>query len=158
MQAAKLIHTFAGKPLRDTRSGGLEKRRKGLVHSKMKQLFIMEWAVVVALVAAIPLIVVGKVVGDRTGLVTASWYGEKYRGKPTASGELFDPDKLTAAHRRLPFGTRVRCRFGKRFVVVTITDRGPFVKGREIDLSRAAFQRLANTDAGLIRIRMEVLK
>ena len=124
----------------------------------IKQLAIMEFALLVALIAAIPLVVVGKVVGDRTGLVTASWYGERYRGKPTASGELFDPDKLTAAHRRLPFGTRVRCQLGNRFVVVTITDRGPFVKGREIDLSRAAFQRLANTDAGLIQIRMKVLR
>ena len=124
----------------------------------IKQLAIMEFALLVALIAAIPLVVVGKVVGDRTGLVTASWYGERYRGKPTASGELFDPDKLTAAHRRLPFGTRVRCQLGKKFVVVTITDRGPFVKGREIDLSRAAFQRLANTDAGLIQIRMKVLR
>ena len=123
-----------------------------------KQLAIMEFALLFALIAAIPLIVVGKVVGDRTGLVTASWYGERYRGKPTASGELFDPDKLTAAHRRLPFGTKVRCQLGKKFVVVTITDRGPFVKGREIDLSRAAFQRLANTDAGLIQIKMRVLR
>ena len=124
----------------------------------IKQLAIMEFALLVALIAAFPWVVVGKVVGDRTGLVTASWYGERYRGKPTASGELFDPDKLTAAHRRLPFGTRVRCQLGKKFVVVTITDRGPFVKGREIDLSRAAFQRLANTDAGLIQIRMKVLR
>ena len=124
----------------------------------MKQLFILEWAAAVAMVAAIPLIVVGKAIGDKAGLVTASWYGEKYRGKPTASGSLFDPDKLTAAHRKLPFGTRVRCRLGPRFVVVTITDRGPFVKGREIDLSRAAFRQLAHTDAGLIQIRMEILK
>jgi rare lipoprotein A len=124
----------------------------------MKQLFILEWAAAVAMVAALPLIVVGKAIGDKAGLVTASWYGEKYRGKPTASGSLFDPDKLTAAHRKLPFGTRVRCRLGPRFVVVTITDRGPFVKGREIDLSRAAFRQLAHTDAGLIQIKMEVLR
>ena len=124
----------------------------------MKQLFILEWAAAVAMVAALPLIVVGKVIGDKAGLVTASWYGERYRGKPTASGSLFDPDKLTAAHRKLPFGTRVKCTLGPRFVVVTITDRGPFVKGREIDLSRAAFRQLAHTDAGLIQIRMEILK
>jgi rare lipoprotein A len=123
-----------------------------------KQTKIAEWAVGVALIAALPLIVVGKVVGDKHGLVTASWYGEKYRGKPTASGELFDPDKLTAAHRRLPFGTRVKCTLGSRFVIVTITDRGPFVKGRTIDLSRRAFSQLAHTDAGLIQIKMEVLR
>ena len=123
-----------------------------------KQKQIAEWAVMVALVAAIPLVVVGKIIGDKAGLVTASWYGERYRGKPTASGSLFDPDQLTAAHRKLPFGTRVKCTLGPRFVVVTITDRGPFVKGREIDLSRAAFRQLAHTDAGLIQIRMEILK
>jgi len=123
-----------------------------------KQKQIAEWAVMVALIAAIPLIVVGKAVGNRHGLVTASWYGERYRGKPTASGELFDPDKLTAAHRKLPFGTRVRCTLGPRFVIVTITDRGPFVKGRSIDLSRKAFSQLAHTDAGLIKIKMEVLR
>ena len=125
---------------------------------KQKQLQIAEWAVMVALIVAIPLIVVGKVVGDRHGLVTASWYGEKYRGKPTASGELFDPDKLTAAHRTLPFGTRVKCTLGPRTVIVTITDRGPFVKGRAIDLSRKAFSQLAHTDAGLLQIKLEVLR
>ena len=121
---------------------------------KQKQLQIAEWAVMVALIAAIPLIVVGK----KHGLVTASWYGEKYRGKPTASGELFDPDKLTAAHRTLPFGTRVKCTLGPRTVIVTITDRGPFVKGRAIDLSRKAFSQLAHTDAGLLQIKLEVLR
>ncbi len=91
--------------------------------------------------------------------VTASWYGEKYRGKPTASGELFDPDKLTAAHKTLPFGTKVRCQLGSsRFVVVTINDRGPFIKGRELDLSKEAFSRLASCEAGLLKIKMTVLK
>jgi|TARA_B100000902_G_scaffold391201_1_gene441471 rare lipoprotein A len=91
--------------------------------------------------------------------VTASWYGEKYRGKPTASGELFNPDKLTAAHRTLPFGTKVRCQLGSsRFVVVTINDRGPFIKGRELDLSKEAFSRLASCEAGLLKIKMTVLR
>ena len=125
----------------------------------MNQLAIMERAVIVACFAAIPLLIGGKVFADRTGLVTASWYGERYRGKPTASGELFDPDKLTAAHKTLPFGTRVRCWLGsKRFVVVRINDRGPFVEGREIDLSRAAFRKLAHADAGLLKVKMEVLR
>ena len=124
----------------------------------MKRLRMAEWAVMVALVVAIPLLVGGKAVGGKTGLVTASWYGEKYRGKPTASGRLYNPDELTAAHRTLPFGTRVKCTLGPRFVVVTITDRGPFVKGREIDLSRAAFSQLTHTDAGLIKVKLEVLR
>ena len=78
--------------------------------------------------------------------VTVSWYGEKYRGKPTASGELFDPDKLTAAHRTLPFGPKVR------------GPRGPCVKGRELDLSREAFSRLASCEAGLLKVKITILK
>ena len=95
---------------------------------------------------------------DRYREGIASWYGEKYRGRTTASGSIFNPDKLTAAHRTLPFGTVVRCVLGERSVDVTITDRGPFVDGREIDLSRAAFEKLAHTDAGLIKIKWKVMK
>ena len=90
--------------------------------------------------------------------VVASWYGEKYRGKPTASGRLFNPDEMTAAHRTLPFGTKVRCQLGPKFVVVTITDRGPFIKGRTLDLSKSAFEKLASCEAGLLKIKMTVLK
>ena len=86
----------------------------------------------------------------------ASWYGERYRGKPTASGELFNPDALTAAHRSLPFGTVVRCTYGTNTVTVRINDRGPFVKGRVIDLSRAAFARLCDVDKGLIKVNIEI--
>ena len=70
----------------------------------------------------------------------ASWYGEQFQGRRTASGERFDMNAFTAAHKTLPFGTRVRVRHatsGKE-VVVRINDRGPFTKGRVIDLSRAA--------------------
>ena len=88
----------------------------------------------------------------------ASWYGEKYRGRTTASGSVFNPDELTAAHRSLPFGTVVRCTLGSRSVDVVITDRGPFVEGRELDLSKAAFEKLSHTDAGLINVDWEVIK
>ena len=88
----------------------------------------------------------------------ASWYGEKYRGRTTASGSVFNPDELTAAHRSLPFGTVVRCTLGSSSVDVVITDRGPFVEGRELDLAKAAFAKLAHTDAGLINIEWEVMK
>ncbi len=88
----------------------------------------------------------------------ASWYGERYRGRPTASGELFNPEAMTAAHRELPFGTKVKCTLGARSVVVTINDRGPFIEGRIIDLSRGAFAKLAHTDAGLIKVKLEVLR
>jgi len=88
----------------------------------------------------------------------ASWYGERYRGRPTASGELFDPDAMTAAHRTLPFGTRLLVKRGSRSVVVTVNDRGPFVSGRELDLSWGAFRKLADPDLGLIEVKLEVLR
>ena len=75
---------------------------------------------------------------------TASWYGPGFHGRLTASGERFDQNELTAAHKTLPFGTRVLVhspRTGKQ-VVVRINDRGPFVKGRVIDLSKAAARAL----------------
>lgn len=79
---------------------------------------------------------------------TASWYGH---GSRTASGERFDPGGLTAAHRTLPFGSLVQVRYQGRAVVVRINDRGPHVAGRDIDLARAAFERLAPTGSGVIR-------
>jgi rare lipoprotein A len=72
----------------------------------------------------------------------ASWYGPGFHGRPTASGEPFSTNKLTAAHRTLPFGTRVRVvhRKSGRSVVVRINDRGPYAHGRVIDLSWASAQ------------------
>jgi rare lipoprotein A len=70
----------------------------------------------------------------------ASWYGPRFQGKLTANGERFNTQTLTAAHKTLPFGTRVRVRSlsDAKEVIVRINDRGPFVKGRIIDLSQAA--------------------
>ncbi|MGE0099119.1 MAG: septal ring lytic transglycosylase RlpA family protein [Hydrogenophaga sp.] len=81
----------------------------------------------------------------------ASWYGEKFHGRRTASGEAFDMHALTAAHRTLPFGTRVRVRHAGtgREVLVRINDRGPHVKGRIIDLSRAAAASIGLVQAGV---------
>jgi rare lipoprotein A len=78
--------------------------------------------------------------GAELGRGKASWYGPGFQGKPTASGERFDMNALTAAHRTLPFGTRVRVRntLNGREVVVRINDRGPHVRDRIIDLSKAA--------------------
>lgn len=91
----------------------------------------------------------------------ASYYGSDYHGRVTASGERFDMNAMTAAHRSLPFGTRVRVtnlENGKS-VVVRINDRGPFVRGRVIDLSRAAAKKIGLTeDAGLVPVKVEVLK
>lgn len=84
----------------------------------------------------------------------ASWYGGRFHGRRTASGELFDENALTAAHPTLPFGARVRVRSlsNGREVVVRINDRGPHVKGRIIDLSRAAASALGCVQAGTARV------
>jgi rare lipoprotein A len=89
----------------------------------------------------------------------ASWYGAPYHGQPSASGEIYDQEKLTAAHRTLPFGTRVRVRRLDREgnVVVRINDRGPFVKSRVIDLSHAAAVRLGMMDGGVAPVIVEVM-
>ena len=90
----------------------------------------------------------------------ASWYGERFQGRRTASGEPFDMHALTAAHRTLPFGTRCRVtslRSG-RMVIVRINDRGPWSKGRIIDVSRAAAEALGMIAAGHVPVKVEVLR
>lgn len=86
----------------------------------------------------------------------ASWYGEKHRGSLMANGRRFDPDKLTAASWFYDLGTKVVVSHENRSVIVEITDRGParFLckEGRKIDLSRAAFAKLADPDLGLIDV------
>lgn len=91
--------------------------------------------------------------------VVASYYGTGFQGNKTASGEKFNKHDLTAAHRTLPFGTRVRIKNpenGKE-VVVRINDRGPHIKGREIDLSQKAAQLLDFHLDGVQEVEMEVL-
>lgn len=88
---------------------------------------------------------------------SASWYGPGFHGRRTANGEQFDQNAMTAAHKTLPFGTRVRVTKGERSVVVRINDRGPFVRGREIDLSKGAAQAVGMISAGIARVRLEVL-
>ncbi len=89
----------------------------------------------------------------------ASWYGPKFHGRRTASGEIFDMYKLTAAHPWLPFGTVVRVTNLENglSVVVRINDRGPFVKGRIIDLSYAAAKKIRMLRQNA-RVRVEVLR
>lgn len=90
----------------------------------------------------------------------ASWYGADFAGRPTASGEIFRPRKRTAAHRTLPLGSVVkvtRVDTG-RSVRVRINDRGPYAKGRVIDLSRRAARRLEMLDAGTARVEIRVLR
>ena len=94
---------------------------------------------------------------EQLGSGKASYYGRQHHNKLTASGERFDQSSLTAAHRTLPFGSKVRVtntRTGKS-VIVRINDRGPFVRSRVIDLSKAAFERIGSTRSGVIRVRLE---
>ena len=90
----------------------------------------------------------------------ASFYAMKYQFRKTASGERFSQLSKTAAHKKLPFGTKVRVtnlKSGKS-VIVKINDRGPFVKGRIIDLTRHAFSKIADTSIGVIGAKIEVVK
>lgn len=89
----------------------------------------------------------------------ASYYAMKYQFRQTASGERFNQFSKTAAHRQLPFGTKVKVtnmESGKS-VVVKINDRGPFVSGRVIDLSRSAFSSISDLDRGVVDVRIQVV-
>jgi len=90
----------------------------------------------------------------------ASYYADKFRGRKTASGTVYRPGKRTAAHNTLPFGTVVRVTNPRnhRSVKVTITDRGPHVKGRIIDLSKKAARKIGIIDAGVAPVELKVIK
>jgi len=98
-----------------------------------------------------------RIVNGETGL--ASWYGHPYHGRPAADGEIYDMEKLTAAHRTLPFGTWVRVvnLTNGRTVDVRIIDRGPFVENRIIDLSHAAAQAIELIGPGVAPVRLDIL-
>ena len=89
----------------------------------------------------------------------ASWYGGKFQGRITSSGEVFDTNLMTAAHRSLPFGTIVKVtdQESGKSTLVKINDRGPFVEGRIIDLSRAAAEELDMVGRGVARVSLEVV-
>lgn len=89
----------------------------------------------------------------------ASYYHSKFNGRKTASGEIFDNKKLTAAHRTIPFGTEVKVtnlNNGKE-VIVVINDRGPFHSSRALDMSKAAFEEIGNTNQGTIPVEYEIV-
>ncbi|GAB0157484.1 hypothetical protein CHRYSEOSP005_27620 [Chryseobacterium sp. Alg-005] len=89
----------------------------------------------------------------------ASYYHDKFNGRKTASGEIFDNSKFTAANRTLPFGTMVKVtnlKNGKE-VIVKINDRGPFHSSRALDISKAAFNEIGNTDHGTIPVEYEIV-
>ncbi|ESU29868.1 rare lipoprotein A [Flavobacterium limnosediminis JC2902] len=93
--------------------------------------------------------------------VHASYYHDRFNGRKTASGKRFDNSKLTAAHKKLPFGTAIRVTnpVNNKSVVVTVIDRGPFTRGREIDLSKKAFMEIAHAKGrGFINVNLEIVK
>lgn len=89
--------------------------------------------------------------------VIASWYGVPFHGRRTANMEVYDMNEYTAAHRTLPFGTILLVEYGGRYVVVRVNDRGPFIDGRELDLSYAAARALGIVEAGVVRLRTRVI-
>ena len=97
--------------------------------------------------------------GGKTQTGTASWYGSKYHGRKSSNGEIYNKNKLTAAHPSLPFGTEVKVTnlSNNQSVVVRITDRGPFKGRRIIDLSEAAARKIDMIRSGVATVKMEVL-
>lgn len=94
-----------------------------------------------------------------SGSGKASWYGNQFHGKKTASGDKYNMHEYTAAHKTLPFGTKVKITNQKngKSVIVEVNDRGPFVKTREFDLSRAAFNEIGDASNGVLSIEYEVI-
>lgn len=94
------------------------------------------------------------------GIMTASWYGPRFHGKSTANGETFDQSALTAAHKSLPFGTLLKITNLKnhKSAIIRINDRGPYVEGRDLDLSKATAQALGILHRGVVKVKVEELK
>jgi rare lipoprotein A len=91
---------------------------------------------------------------------SASYYSDAFAGRSTASGAPYEPHAFTAAHRNLPFGTvlRVTRRDGGQVVYVRVTDRGPYARGRIVDLSRAAAEQLGMIRAGVVKVKIEIVE
>lgn len=92
------------------------------------------------------------------GFGKASYYGDRFHGRGTASGETYDKNDLTAAHRTLPFGTRLKVSYQDKSVIVRVNDRGPYHQDRILDLSEEAFKRLSGTGAGVLSVDFEVVQ
>lgn len=94
------------------------------------------------------------------GIMKASWYGPGFHGQKTANGEIYDQMSFTAAHKSLKFGTLLKITNPKnnRFVVVRINDRGPYIQGRDLDLSKAAAIELGFVRNGVTKIKVEEIK
>lgn len=114
--------------------------------------------VAAALIVTLPATLFAASPGDiQNGI--ASYYHDSLHGNKTASGQVYDKNKVSAAHKRLPLGSKVRVTDKKtgRSIIVRINDRGPFIKGRIIDLSRAAARRLGILKRGITPVKVEIL-
>jgi len=91
------------------------------------------------------------------GMMVASWYGPRFHGRKTANGEIFDQLAFTAAHKKFRFGTLLRLTNpnNERAIIVRINDRGPFIRGRELDLSKAAATELGILERGVAKLNIE---
>ena len=116
-------------------------------------------AVIVAILISLPMSASARVKQGYTQKGVASYYHDSLHGRKTASGEVYNERVLSAAHKSLPLGTKVRVTKASsgKSIVVKINDRGPFVKGRIIDLSRRAARRLGIIGSGVAKVEVEVL-
>jgi rare lipoprotein A len=140
-----------------------QKPKRTIVSQKMKRSVCAVVAACVALAGCggkkrVQLPTAARLGSTETGV--ASWYGYPYHGRRAANGEIYDMEKMTAAHRTLPFGTWVRVKNleNNKTVDVQITDRGPFAKGRFLDLSHAAAVRLAMIGPGTAKVKLTVIR
>jgi len=116
-------------------------------------------AVIVAILISLPMSASARVKKGHTQKGIASYYSDALHGRKTASGEVYNKRILSAAHKSLPLGTKVRVTkvSNGKSVVVRVNDRGPFVKGRIIDLSRRAARNLGIINSGVAKVQVEVL-
>lgn len=108
----------------------------------------------------IALLLLGLLVEPETTTMVTSWYGDPFCGRATASGEIFNKEKFTAAHRELPFGTILELRnpTNGETISVEINDKGPFVQGRDLDVSRRTAEHLGFLNCGVVTLQVLSIK
>ena len=120
-----------------------------------------EWTLyLISVVALLGLVLLYQAAGPYYEVGIASWYGPGFDGNYTANGEVYDMNEISAAHKTLPFGTVVRVvefSTGKS-IVVRINDRGPFIEGRIIDLSKGAARELGIIDKGITKVGLRIIR
>ena len=120
-----------------------------------------EWTLyLISVVAVIGAIVLWQVAGPYYEVGIASWYGPGFQGNRTSNGEIYDMYGISAAHKTLPFGTIVKVvdLDTGRSIVVRINDRGPFIEGRIIDLSKGAAEKLGIVDKGIAHVGLRIVR